>query len=123
MTPDDFISRYQAALASQDWSNIEPLVAEDACVTFSNGTVHEGRTAVKAAFTRNFSLIKNERYEIQNPRWIRRGDSMAVLLFDFAWRGIINGQGTAGAGRGTHVLVRDRSEWKLLVEHLGPKAS
>lgn len=124
--PKEFITAYECALAAQDWSRVEPLVHPDACVTFSNGTVHQGKPAVEAAFTRNFSVIKSERYAISNIRWITKTDSLAVYLFDFAWTGIIHGERASGAGRGTAVLCRDGDGdddgWKLLVEHLGPKA-
>ena len=60
MNCDDFIRSYQDALASQSWALVDPLIHNNACVTFSNG------------------------------------------------------------GRGTAVLVREGSDWKLLVEHLGP---
>lgn len=121
MTPEEFITAYASALASQDWNVVEPLVHPDACVTFSNGTVHEGRPAVRAAFTRNFSLIKNEQYSISNVRWVRKSDDFAAYLFDFTWKGVIGGEPAGGAGRGTCAIVREQDGWKLLIEHLGPR--
>ncbi|TVQ58528.1 MAG: nuclear transport factor 2 family protein [Phycisphaerales bacterium] len=121
-TPEEFITAYEAALASQDWAVVEPLVHPDACVTFSNGSVHEGRPAVQAAFTRNFSLIKSEQYSISNVRWVRRSDDFAVYLFDFSWQGVIDGEPASGAGRGTCTIVREHDHWQLLIEHLGPRS-
>lgn len=119
MTPDAFITAYESALATQDWQAVAPLVHSDACVTFSNGTVHEGIAAVEAAFTRNFSLIKGETYAISNVRWVLKTSETAVYLFDFSWSGEINGEHASGSGRGTSVLVREGDQWMLLVEHLG----
>lgn len=123
MNPEKFIQNYEQALASQDWSRVEPLVHKDACVTFSNGAVHKGKSAVKAAFEKNFSLIKDEEYSISNVHWVMKGNETAVYLFEFNWSGIINDKPATGSGKGTSVLVKENDQWKLLVEHLGPKPS
>jgi len=118
-TPEDFVSCYERALASQQWSAVDPLVHDDVCVTFSTGAVHKGRSAVRGAFEANFAAIEDERYRIANIHWVLRSDSMAVYLFDFQWSGRIAGRMTQGSGRGTSVLIRAGGGWKLLVEHLG----
>ena len=123
MDLEEFIRAYEQALATQDWINVEPLVHNDACVTFSNGTVHKGKLAVKKAFENNFSLIKDEEYSITNVHWVTKSSDMAVYLFDFSWSGMINDRQASGSGRGTSVLVKEQDKWQLLVEHLGPKAS
>ena len=82
MSAEDFIRAYQAALASQNWALVEPLVHEDACVTFSNGTVHKGKAAVRAAYEANFSAIEDEDYRISNVHWVRRDEDVAVYLFE-----------------------------------------
>lgn len=121
MTPDDFAKAYEKALGTQDWKAVEPLIHECACVTFSSGAVHEGREEVRAAFTRNFEAIKSEEYRISSLRWIHTDAHMAVGLFDYSWKGVINGKSAAGVGRGTHVLVNEAGRWLLLAEHLGPR--
>lgn len=123
MTPEEFIRAYEGALASQDWRQVEPLVHAEACVTFSNGTVHKGKAAVQKAFEHNFSLIKDETYSITDIHWVMKSDLTAVYLFEFQWSGLINGKPAQGAGRGTSVLIREAGAWQLLVEHLGPKGS
>lgn len=121
MEPEEFIHAYEYALATQDWNQVEPLIHVDACVTFSNGTVHKGQAAVKKAFEYNFSLIKDETYSMTNVHWVLKSAEMAVYLFEFQWSGIINGKPAQGAGRGTSVLIKERDTWQLLVEQLGPK--
>lgn len=123
MNPEEYIKNYEQALATQDWSQVEPLIHEDACVTFSNGAVHKGRVEVRKAFEKNFSLIKDETYFITNVHWVLRSLETAIYLFDFNWNGIINDQPASGSGRGTSVLIKENDKWKLLVEHLGPKPS
>ncbi len=123
MNPEDFIRAYESALASQDWSQVDPLVHADACVTFSNGAVHKGKHEVQKAFEKNFSLIKDETYSINNVHWVMKSPETAIYLFEFNWSGIINDKPASGGGRGTSVLVDEDGKWKLLVEHLGPKAA
>lgn len=113
MTPEIFIKNYENALSTQDWKNIEPLIHENACVTFSTGTVHKGKHEVQKAFERNFSVIKEEQFSISNIHWIKKNKEVAVYLFDFSWQGIVNGQQAEGSGRGTSVLINQKGEWKL----------
>lgn len=119
MTPDDFLKNYEHALAMQQWQVVAPLIHEDACVTFSDGTFR-GKAAVQAAFERTFGLIADETYTIANLHWVRKSDDYAVCQFDFGWSGIINGKAAHGSGRGTSVLVQENGRWQLLTEHLGP---
>jgi len=121
MTPEDFIDSYEAALGTQDWKEVEPLVSKHVSVTFSNGTVHIGKENVQKAFERNFSLIKNEKYAIENIKWLTKDKMHAVYLFEFHWTGVIEGKSASGNGIGTSVLVKEGSKWKLLTEHLGRK--
>jgi ketosteroid isomerase-like protein len=121
MAPEKFIDEYSAALASQDWNNVAPLIHEDACVTFSDGSVYQGVLSIAEAYKRNFMLIKNEEYHISDVHWIKLNDAVAVYLFRFTWRGTINGQEASGGGRGTATIMLDKGRWKLMAEHLGPK--
>ena len=123
LTLDEFIPLYEHSLASQHWHAVDPLVHDDACVTFSNGTVHVGKAAVQRAFEGNFAAIADEEYRISNIRWVHRGSEIAVYLFDFNWSGRVGGRPAGGSGRGTSVLHRDDDGWRLLVEHLSPAAA
>lgn len=119
MHPEEFIISYEAALASQNWDNVEPLVHANACVTFSNGTVHKGLKAIKVAFTNNFSLIKDEKYFITDVHWVVKDKEFAVYLFNFNWSGFIDGQQASGSGRGSTTLIFENGKWLLVSEHLG----
>ena len=123
MQPEDFIHAYEQALASQDWVQVEPLIHAEACVTFSNGTVHKGKGEVKKAFEHNFSLIQDENYSMTDIHWVLKNAETAMYLFEFHWSGIIDGKSAQGAGRGTSILIKTGGRWQLLIEHLGPKAA
>lgn len=122
MTPEDLLQRYEAALASQDWGQVEPLMHHDVCVTFSSGT-YRGRSEVGRAVSQNFSLIKEEHYSISDVHWVSKDASYAVCMYHFRWSGQIHGKPASGSGRGTSVLKNEGGRWLVLAEHLGPHAS
>ena len=121
MTPQDLMQAYEQALASQEWKNVEPLMHEDVCVTFSSGTF-KGTDEVRKVFEHNFSVIEDEEYSIENLHWAFAGRESAVCLYTFQWQGVINGQPASGGGRGTSVLVNEAGRWQIMAEHLGPHA-
>jgi ketosteroid isomerase-like protein len=121
-TPDELLRAYEAALATQDWANVEPLLHPDACVTFSNGTSFRGRDAVGEAFARNFALIEDETYAISAVHWIAQADCHAACVYEYRWSGRIDGRETSGAGRGTSLLTNEDGRWLVLAEHLGALA-
>ncbi|MGD8474008.1 MAG: DUF4440 domain-containing protein [Anaerolineae bacterium] len=122
MEPEEFVKAYETALATQNWVEVEPLIHQDACITFSSGTVHRGKDAVRRAFTGNFGAIADETYRVSNVHWVRKDREYAAYLFEFDWTGLIDGKPASGGGRGTCVLVKVGTSWKLLVEHLGLRA-
>lgn len=121
MTPESLLKQYELALSSQSWSRVEPLMHKNVCVTFSNGTF-KGISDVRSVFVSNFSSIKDEEYKISNVHWAYKSETEAVCLYQFNWKGIINGEMCSGAGRGTSVLVFDDERWQIITEHLGPNA-
>jgi len=120
-TPENFVTSYEKALATQDWNNVESLIHSNANVSFSNGTVHIGKAKVKIAFEKNFQTIKSEIYTMKNLRWLLKNDTTAVYLFDFHWKGIINDSSAEGHGVGTSVIIKENMNWFLLTEHLSSK--
>ncbi|WP_310618522.1 nuclear transport factor 2 family protein [Flexibacterium corallicola] len=120
MTPSDFIKQYETALGTQKWDVVSPLISDGASVTFSDGSVHKGKGAVRAAFEQNFEVVKDEDYKIANVHWLSKTSESAVYMFDFFWNGLIEGRKASGSGRGTAVLISKNDKWQLLAEHLGP---
>ena len=120
--PGDFLKHYESALASQQWKLVDPLIHDNACVTFSDGSIHIGKTEVKRAYERNFKVIQDEEYRVANVVWVKISPDYAVCIYDFEWEGIIQGELASGCGRGTMIIIQDDGHWKMLAEHLGPKA-
>jgi len=121
-SPEQFIHQYEKALATQQWENVAPLIHEDCVATFSEGT-YKGKAEVEQAFRRTFALIQDETYAISNVHWVQKTETIAVLVYNFSWSGVINGQAASGSGRGTSVLTKQDGEWQLICEHLGPNAT
>ncbi|MCG8601838.1 MAG: nuclear transport factor 2 family protein [Verrucomicrobiales bacterium] len=122
MTPDEFITRYEQALASQEWEMVEPLIHENSSVTFSNGQIHRGKGAVEKAFRTNFDLIKEEEYAMSDLHWVLKNETFAICTFVYHWSGVINRKPASGSGRGTSSLVKEGEAWQLVAEHLGPNS-
>ena len=123
MTPDDLLRAYEAALATQDWEQVAPLMHDDVRVTFSSGAYFRGKDEVGAAFSRNFALIADEQYEISDLEWVDQSELHAVGTYRFRWSGLIDGAPASGRGRGTTVLKNEGGRWLVLAEHLGPDAA
>ncbi len=119
MNPETFIKKYEAALKSQKWEIVKPLMHNEVCVTFSTGAVHKGIAQVKQAYEQNFASIKNEQFLITNVHWVKQTEQFAVYLFDFKWQGLYQGKSIGGTGKGTTVLVNEEGNWKILTEQLG----
>ena len=115
-----FVKAYSAALHTNNWAVVSPLVHEDACVTFSDGRTLVGKAAVRAAYERNFATIKDDTFAVSDVHWVSQADDHAVYTFAFAWTGVVDGNPAGGKGRGTAVIVRREGGWQLLAEHLGP---
>jgi ketosteroid isomerase-like protein len=118
MNPQAFIKQYELALASQQWDQVAPLIHTDACVTFSDGTVHQGIAAIAIAYQRNFELIVNESYAISHVQSIEVSQDVAVYTFKFSWHGMVAGQQASGSGWGTTVIKITQGRWMLIAEHL-----
>ncbi|WP_224826781.1 nuclear transport factor 2 family protein [Cognatishimia sp. MH4019] len=122
MSARAFVEEYEAALGTQDWSSVAPLISDDARVIFSNGSMLDGKAAIKNAYEHNFNTIKGEEYRIENVHWMIETADSAAYMFEFHWTGVIDGHETSGSGRGTAVLVRSDDRWMLTGEQLGPKS-
>lgn len=120
-TATDFILAYETALASQQWHQVYPLISREAVVIFSDGTLHLGISKIKAAFERNFAIIKSEKYAITNVNWLKTESDFAVFTFEYNWTGLINKQKHSGSGIGSSTIIKEDGTWKLLCEHLSKK--
>lgn len=117
-TADEFMKVYERATNSHDLEATLSLIDEDAIYLFSDQSVHVGKQAIERVLKRNFELIQDERYSIDNLTWIAKSGEVAVCVYDYSWSGIINDKPASGSGRGTTVLNHSGHSWKVVHEHL-----
>ncbi len=119
---EKFVQDYERALETQQWNKVESLIHKDACITFSNGKILNGISAIEVAYKHNFSIIKNEKFSILNLNWLKISEQFAIYTFEFHWQGLINGNTVEGNGLGTTTIIKENGNWQIIAEHLG-KAS
>lgn len=114
-----FMARFEAALATEDFTQVAPLVHPQAVFRFSEGD-HSGMADVKAAMERTWAFeVDDERYYLTDKRVLRSGEDAATVLFTWNWSGNSAEHGPFEiTGRGTVQLVRHAGEIKILLEHL-----
>lgn len=112
-----FLKEYELATNSHVFDNVRPLIAEDAVYWFSDGS-HIGIKQIEAAFTETFNKIQDEKYEIKNVKWISLENTSAVCIYNFSWKGVVDGKPKEGHGRGTNVLSKVNGNWVITHEHL-----
>ena len=118
-TPDDLMREFATRTNTHDFDAVAPLIADDAVYFFSDGT-HTGREELRRAFADTWATIRDETYGIEDVRWLARDERIAVSVYRFRWRGVVDGQEREGSGRGTSALARMEGGWRVVHEHLSP---
>jgi ketosteroid isomerase-like protein len=94
------------------------LLTDDVVFFYSNGSVIIGKDAFAAAMTANWKMITEYEYSTVESNWIAESDTIASVIYSFAWSGSARGEKVSGSGRGTRVLSNDGSGWRIAHEHL-----
>ncbi len=68
MSPKDSMQKYEKALESQSWHNVEPLMHGDVCVTFSSGTF-KGKQEVQKHLKKPLHLSRIEKGYVSVSCW------------------------------------------------------
>lgn len=117
---DQFLKQYEEATNSHNFDNVAPLIAKEAVYWFSDGS-YEGLASIREAFEAAWNTVKDEVYTISNIRWLAVSDTAAVCVYDFSWKGLIDGESKSGGGRGTNALAKTGKGWQIVHEHLSKK--
>ncbi|GCE12905.1 YybH family protein [Tengunoibacter tsumagoiensis] len=117
MNPEEFLQEYIQKNSAHDYDEIAPLISEHATYWFSEGT-YCGREEIRAAFETTWAVVKDEHYWIDDIKWLIQGDSDAVCIYHFYWKGTVGGSPAQGKGRGTNVFQKDNGQWYVIHEHL-----
>lgn len=117
---DQFLKQYEEATNSHDFDNVASLIAKDAVYWFSDGS-YEGLASIRKAFESAWKTVKDEVYTISNVRWLAISETAAVCVYDFSWKGVIDGKPISGGGRGTNALAKTDKGWRIVHEHLSKR--
>lgn len=115
--PFSFFRHYEKQTNTHNFDNVSDLIAHDALYWFSDGSF-AGRENIRKAFEDTWKRIQNETYVIKNVQWIAMSDSIAACIYEFHWKGLIDGTEKEGNGRGTNVLKKNDGKWHVVHEHL-----
>ena len=117
MTVREFLDQYLVATNKHQFSLVEAFLSDDCLFWFSSGS-YKGIGEARRAFEKTWEMIKQEVYSISDLAWIAESDQVAVCVYTFHWRGIIDGQPCEGKGRGTSSFRKENNAWKIIHEHL-----
>jgi ketosteroid isomerase-like protein len=120
MDPAAFLHEYEQRLSLHRWEAVADLIHERAVFCFTEGT-YRGKDEIEGAFRRTFESIRDEQYALRDVEWVAVRDEMAVCVYAFHWRGVVDGHAAKGSGRGTTVLLRVGERWQIVHEHLGER--
>ena len=114
-----FMARFEAALATEDFEKVAPLIHPQAVFRFSEGD-HSGMADIRAAVERTWAFeVDDERYYLTDKRVLHSGKGAATVLFTWNWSGDSAEHGPFKiTGRGTVQLVCHEGTIKILLEHL-----
>lgn len=118
MSHEAFLEHYERATSSHDLDATLDLIAEDAIYLFSDRSSHIGKAAIRKVLESNFMSIKDETYNLGAIRWVAVSETVAACVYEFHWRGLIDGEQRSGDGRGSSVLKRTEGRWVVALEHL-----
>ena len=117
-SPQACTTDFTAALLRRDMAAALALLADDVVFFYSNGTEIRGKDAFASTMTANWALVEEYKYSTLDAVWIAESDTVAAIIYGFAWTGVARGQQVGGAGRGTRVLRKGGAGWLVAHEHL-----
>ena len=117
-TPQACTADFTAALLRRDMAAALALLADDVVFFYSNGAVLHGKDAFASSMAANWAVVEDYNYSTLDAVWIAQSDSVAVVVYGFAWSGMARGQHVGGAGRGTRVFRNSPAGWLVAHEHL-----
>ena len=111
------MSAFTAALMARDMSSALSLLADDALLFYSNGTVLR-KADFEPVMLAAWQIVEGYVYATSDVAWLVDSDTMAVAVYGFEWSGVARGNPVSGSGRATRVFAKGAAGWLLAHEHL-----
>lgn len=116
----DYLDNYIKATNTHDFSEVSKLLSKEAVYYFSDASLDSNET-IKEYFENTWSLIPDEYYWASDVVSLHQDENTCVYVYQFNYKGHMNGSFIEGYGRATNVFVRENDEFKLIHEHLSVK--
>jgi len=110
------LENYINATNTHNFINISKILSSYAVFYFTNASC-SGKD-IKEYFENSWKNIQNEEYWASDVQCLHEDDTTLVFLYQYNYRGYINGELTQGNGRATNVFIKNDNKWELLHEHL-----
>ncbi|HEY3949251.1 nuclear transport factor 2 family protein [Phenylobacterium sp.] len=117
-SPQACAADFTAALVRRDMEAALALLADDAVLFYSNGTTITGKDAFSAVMSASWKVVEDYEYATTDAAWIAQSDTVAAVIYSFAWSGVARGEKVSGGGRATRVFRKDAAGWVVAHEHL-----
>jgi ketosteroid isomerase-like protein len=121
-SPQECMTAFVAAMVARDIDAALNLLTSDVVLFYSNGTALWGKDAFVAAMTASWKMVSDYKYTTVEAIWLAQSDSVASVVYTFAWSGVAGGNQIEGGGRGTRVFRREADGWRIAHEHLSAGA-
>jgi ketosteroid isomerase-like protein len=117
-SPQECVTAFVAAMVARDMDAALALLTDDVALFYSNGAALWGKDAFASTMTASWKLVSDYKYTTVESVWMAKTDTMAAVIYTFAWSGVAGGSEVKGGGRGTRVLRREPTGWCIAHEHL-----
>ena len=114
---EEFMQDYEKKANTADFDKVAPLISDDAVFWFSDGSF-VGKQAIRGAFEKTWSVLKDEIYSISNLKWLVQEESDAVCIYNFTSESTWDDKRVTFRGRGTSVMKKENGNWLVFHEHL-----
>ena len=113
------LKQYIEATNTHNFDEVERCVHEKAVYIFS-GNEMKGIDTIRSYFEKTWSNIQDEEYWATDIEWLHEDDNNMVCLYQYNYKGYLDGKLVEGFGRATNVFIKCKltGEWKLIHEHL-----
>ena len=117
-SPQECVTVFVAAMVARNMDAALALLTDDVALFYSNGAALWGKDAFASTMTASWKLVSDYKYSTVESVWTAQSDTMAAVIYRFAWSGVVGGNEVKGAGCGTRVLRREPEGWRIAHEHL-----